>query len=104
MATLRPQPLPVNINNMNRDNQAPFYDAYEQCPRMEADTDADSDPDTQMLARCLGYLLRELPHDAGGVVAQEITDCGADVGKMQALSRFYINRLIRPCAKPFCIP
>jgi hypothetical protein len=95
MATLRPQPLPAT-----RDTRAPHHAAYEQCLRMEADGGADSDTDTQMLARCLGYLLRELPHEAGGGVAQEIMDCGADFDKMKALARFYINHLIRLC-EPF---
>jgi hypothetical protein len=48
---------------------------------MEANAGADSATDTQMLARCLGYLLRELPHEAGGGVAQEIMDCGARRGR-----------------------
>ncbi|KAF8198544.1 hypothetical protein BJ912DRAFT_922485 [Pholiota molesta] len=93
MATLRPQPLPANI--YTRDTRAPLHAAYEQCLRMEADGGADSDTDTQMLARCLGYLILELPNEASGVVAQEIMDCGADVGEMKALARLYINNLIR---------
>jgi hypothetical protein len=41
-----------------------------------------------MLARCLpvGYLILELPHDAGELVAIEVVECRADIYDMSTLA------------------
>ena len=46
---------------------------------MEAE--AGNDVEAQMLARCLGYLITELPREAGESVANEVVGCNADFEK-----------------------
>ncbi|KAF9483353.1 hypothetical protein BDN70DRAFT_315060 [Pholiota conissans] len=87
MATLYPQSLPLNTY------EPPIYEAYEQCLMMEAN--AGTDTDTLMLARCLGYLIRELPNEARELLAQEIVECFANFDEMKSLSWLYVNHLIR---------
>ena len=58
---------------------------------------AGNNADRQMLARCLGYLILQLPQEAKGVVAGEIVTCYADFEKMADLAQFYIDHLIRLC-------
>jgi len=49
-----------------------------------------------MLARCLGYLMLELPgSEARGFVANEVVACEANFDKMATLSQLYIDHLIR---------
>ena len=88
-----PQPLPHNPHNPN--TEASLYDAFNQCILMEAG--AGNNADRQMLARCLGYLILQLPQEAKGVVADEIVTCYADFEKMADLAQFYIDHLIRLC-------
>ncbi|KXN89770.1 hypothetical protein AN958_05310 [Leucoagaricus sp. SymC.cos] len=56
---------------------------------------AGADKVALVLARCLGYLIRELPAEANGVVANEVVACNADFEKMKSLSQLYIDHLIR---------
>ncbi|KJA18783.1 hypothetical protein HYPSUDRAFT_69697 [Hypholoma sublateritium FD-334 SS-4] len=88
---LRPHPLPYN--NYNPSTQAPLHDAYEECLMMEASVGTDKD--ALVFPRCLGYLILELPHEAGEVVAHEVVDCHASFDRMRSLSLFYIDHLIR---------
>ncbi|KAF8880118.1 hypothetical protein CPB84DRAFT_1735519 [Gymnopilus junonius] len=60
---------------------------------MEASAGADQE--ALSLARCLGYLIRELPSRAKVIVADEVLACNADDEGMKDLSQFYINHLIR---------
>ena len=92
-----PQPLPLNQYDPN--TQAFLHDAYNQCILMEAH--ADNDENTKMLACCLGFLMRELPHKASELVANEIVGCYADFAKMADLAQLYINHLIRLCESYF---
>ena len=92
-----PQPLPANPYDPNA--QAPLYEGYAQCAMME--TEAGGNGKNLMLARCLGYLILELPHDAGELVAFEVLDCSADFCKMKTLSHLYIDHLIRLCESSF---
>ena len=92
-----PQPLPLNQYDPN--TQAFLHDAYNQCILMEAN--AGNDENTQMLARCLGFLMRELPPEASELVANEIVGCYADLKKMADLAQLYINHLIRLCESYF---
>ena len=65
---------------------------------MEAE--AGNDVEAQMLARCLGYLITELPREAGESVANEVNEvvgCNSDFQKMADLAHLYINYLIRLC-------
>ena len=88
-----PQPLPLNPYNPN--TEASLYDAFNQCILMEAD--AGNNAHRQMLARCLGYLILQLPQEAKGIVANEIVVCYADFEKMAVLAQLYIDHLIRLC-------
>jgi hypothetical protein len=63
---------------------------------MEADA-GNNDVEAQMLARCLGYLITELPREASESVANEVVGCNADFVKMADLAHLYINHLIRLC-------
>jgi hypothetical protein len=92
-----PQPLPENPYDSNTD--APLHDAYSQCVMME--TVSDNNQESVMLARCLGYLMLELPgSEARGFVANEVVACEANFDKMATLSQLYIDHLIRLCE--FC--
>jgi len=66
------QPLPPNT--FHPDNETSSYDAYELCLENESRIDA-RDTTKLVHARCLGYLLRELPTDGRKVVAHEILEC-----------------------------
>lgn len=89
------QPLPTNTYDPSNSSQATFYCAYEQCLAMENATDAN---ELDLIhARCLGYLILELPHAASLVVAKEVVSCHSDFGKMSELCEMYINHLFRPC-------
>ena len=66
---------------------------------MEAE--AGNDVEAQMLARCLGYLITELPREAGESVANEVVGCNADFENMADLAHLYINYLIRLCESYF---
>ena len=66
---------------------------------MEAD--AGNDAKALMLARCLGFLMLELPHEPSEVVANEIIACNASFEKMAELAELYINHLIRLCESYF---
>ena len=66
---------------------------------MEAD--AGNDGNAQMLARCLGFLMLELSHEASEIVANEIVVCYTDFEKMADLAQMYINHLIRLCGSYF---
>ena len=70
-----------------------------QCIMMEAE--AGNDVDAQMLTRCLGYLITELPCEAGESVANEVVGCNADLEKMTDLAHLYIDNLIRLCESYF---
>jgi hypothetical protein len=78
-----PQPLPVNTFDPN--TEAPLYEGYTQCVMME--TDAGGNRETLILARCLGYLILELPHDAGELVANEVVACNANFYDMATLAQ-----------------
>ena len=95
MAALRPQPLPLNTYDLA--TEVAVHDAYEQCLMMEASAGTDTD---HMLARCLGYFIRELPNEAKELLVQDIVECAADCDKMKSLSWLYISHLIRLC-EPF---
>jgi hypothetical protein len=88
-----PQSLPLNPYDPN--TEAFLHDAFSQCMQMEAD--AGNDGYAQMLARCLGFLMLELPHEASEIVANEILACYANFEKMADLAQMYINHLIRLC-------
>ena len=92
-----PQPLPVNPYDFNA--QGHLHAGNAQCVMME--TEAGGNGKALMLARCLGYLILELPHDAGGLVAIEVLGCAADFEKMAILSNIYIDHLIRLCKSCF---
>jgi hypothetical protein len=94
-----PQPLPVNPYDPN--TEAPLYEGYTQCVMME--TDAGGNGKKLMLARCLGYLILELPHDAGELVAIEIVACNANFYDMANLAHLYIDHLIRLCEFCFAV-
>jgi len=90
----RNQPLPPNT--FHPVNETPFYDAYQCCLENESQTEARST--TKLLyARCLGYLLRELPTDGRNVVAHEILECVSQGSDMNELGKFYVDHLIRLC-------
>ena len=89
------QPLPLNPYNPN--TQPSLHDAFDQCRQMEANALAGNDGEAQMLARCLGFLIQELPDDTGEIVAHEVIDCYANFEKMAELARLYIDHLIRLC-------
>jgi hypothetical protein len=91
-----PQPLPENPYDFN---EGPLHDAYSQCVMME--TARDSTEENVMLARCLAYLMLELPgSEARELVANEIVACHSDFDDMAVLSHLYIDHLIRLCE--FC--
>jgi hypothetical protein len=98
MPRLPPQPLPANPYNPNK--EAPLHDAYNQCVMMETNLNA-GDEEALMLARCLGYLMLELPGEANGTVANEVVSCNANFEEMATLSHLYIDHLIRPCESCF---
>ena len=87
-----PQPLPVNPYHPYK--EALLHDAYNQCVMMETNA---ADEETLMLARCLGYLMLELPGEANGTVANEVVACNANFEEMATLSHLYIDHLIRLC-------
>ena len=91
-----PQPLPVNPYDPN--TQGHLHEGYSQCVMME--TEADGDEESLMLTRCLGYLILELPHDAGELVAVEVIGC-PDFYDMEILAQLYIDHLIRLCESCF---
>lgn len=94
-----PQPLTENPYDPN--TEAPFHDAYSQCVMME--TAGDRTEETVMLARCLAYLMLELPgSEAREIVANEVVACHSDFDDMAALSRLYMDHLIRLCEFKFC--
>ena len=96
----RRQPLPPNPYNFS--TEAPLHDAYSQCIMMEAE--AGNDVEAQMLARCLGYLITELPREAGESVANEVNEVvgsNSDFQNMADLAHLYINNLIRLCESYF---
>ena len=69
---------------------------------MEAE--AGYDVEAQMLARCLGYLITELPREAGESVANEVNEVvgsNSDFQKMADLAHLYINYIIRLCESYF---
>ena len=88
------QPLPPNT--FHPDNETSSYDAYELCLENESRIDA-RDTTKLVHARCLGYLLRELPTDGRKVVAHEILQCVIRGSDMSELGKFYVERLIRLC-------
>jgi hypothetical protein len=92
-----PQPLPVNPYNAI--TQISLHEAYRQCVMME--TEAGGNGETLMLARCLGYLILELPGESNQVVAHEVVACNADFQEMAKLSHLYIDHLIRLCKSCF---
>jgi hypothetical protein len=93
---LPPQPLPANPYNPNK--EAPLHDAYSQCVMMETNT---GDEEVLMLARCLGYLMLELPGEANEVMANEVVACNDNFEEMATLSHLYIDHLIRLCESCF---
>ncbi|KXN92720.1 hypothetical protein AN958_05741 [Leucoagaricus sp. SymC.cos] len=101
MAAVYPQNQPLPPNAYDPSTQAPFRDTYEQCLMMEAAAGADKV--ALVLAHCLGYLIRELPAEANGVVANEVVACNADFEKMKSLSQLYIDHLIRLCESSFVL-
>ena len=98
---LRPHPLPRN--NYNPFTQTPLHDAYEECLKMETSAGTVADEDALVFPRCLGYLILELPHEAGVVIAHEIIECRSNFERMKSLSRFYIDHLIRLCEPSFTL-
>ena len=64
---------------------------------MEADAGNNGNAHRQMLARCQGYLMLELPQEAKKIVANETIVCYADFEKMADLAQMYIDHLIRLC-------
>ena len=67
---------------------------------------AGNDVEAQMLARCLGYLITELPREAGESVANEVNEvvgCNSDFENMADLAHFFINYLIRLCESYFAL-
>jgi hypothetical protein len=62
------------------------------------ESEAGGNRETLMLARCLEYLILELPHDAGELVAIEVVECRADIYDM---SHLYIDHMIRLCESCF---
>ena len=99
MSQVSPQPLPLNPYNPN--TQALLHDAFDQCMQMEANALAGNDGKAQMLARCLGFLILELPHGASEIVAHEVVGCFAEFEKMAELAQIYIDHLIRLCESYF---
>jgi hypothetical protein len=91
-----PQPLPANPYNPNK--EVPLHDAYSQCVMMETNA---GDEEALMLARCLGYLMLELPGEANKVLANEVVACNANFELMATLSQLYIDHLIRLCESCF---
>ena len=89
---MAPQPLPLNSHNPN--TEALLYDAFNQCVLMEADASNNGNAHRQMFARCLGYLILQLPQEAKGIVANEIVVCYADFDKIVDLAQIYIDHLI----------
>ena len=87
----RNQPLPPNTFQ-----EAPLRDAYEYCLENESQIEA-GDTTTLAHARCLGYLLRELPADGPNVLAHEILGCVERGSDMNELGKFYMDHLIRLC-------
>lgn len=87
---LQPQPLPANTYNPS--TQASLYHAYEHCLAMEAASEGNA-----IHARCIGYLIRELPPGASALVASDLASCNSDFGKVCDLSEFYVDHLFRLC-------
>jgi hypothetical protein len=69
--------------------------------QMEANAHAGNDGKAQMLVRCLGFLMLELPHEARETVANKVVGCSADFEKMAELAQMYIDHLIRLCESYF---
>jgi hypothetical protein len=91
----RNQPLPPN--RFHPVNEAPFYDAYDYCLGNESETEARGDTTALADARCLGYLLCELPTKGQNVVANKILECVSQGSDMNELGKFYVDHLIRLC-------
>lgn len=92
------QPLPPNP--FTQSNEGLFYNAYKCCLDMEHDH---SNPDDLYLvhARCLGYLITELPPNGRKAVADEINLCCKKDEDLKNLSEYYIDSLIRLCEPSF---
>jgi hypothetical protein len=88
------QPLPPNT--FHPDNATPLYDAYRLCLENESRIEA-RDTTNLAHARCLGYMLRELPTDGRDVVAEEILQCVIRGSDMNELGKLYVEHLIRLC-------
>jgi len=88
-----PLPLPQNPYNFN--TEPAFSDAFSQCIQMETDANVNGNEQRLILARCLGFLMQELPQEASELVANEIVACLANFDQMSDLALFYINHLIR---------
>ena len=91
----RNQPLP--LNTFHPVKETPFYEAYECCIGNESETQARGDTTALADARCLGYLLRELPTKGQDVVAKEILESVSQGSDMNELGKFYVDHLIRLC-------
>ena len=89
------QPLPPNT--FQSVNEPALHDAYEYCLDNESQIEAGGDTTALAHARCLGYLLRELPTEGQNVVAHEILGCVLRGSDMNELGKFYVDHLIRLC-------
>jgi hypothetical protein len=91
------QPLP--LNPFHPGNLPDLHHAYNQC--LTSESEAESEEEV-MYARCLGYLLIEVPTSRGKhMIAEDITLCNGDAKGMGRLAKLYINHIIRLCKSAF---
>jgi hypothetical protein len=92
----RNQPLPPNP--FHSENDVALHDAYQCCfdNEMELTGAALAGPPL-IYARCLGYLLLELPDEGRRVVAHEILECRLQNSDVNMLGKLYVDHLIRLC-------
>lgn len=93
----RNQPLPLNPFDQN--NEGCLHSAYNCCLKMEYEHLHCNDIFV-IHARCLGYLITELPPKGRKAVSEEILVCSNKEEELRKLSEYYINTLIRICEPP----
>jgi hypothetical protein len=104
MATPKPQlppPFPTNQplppNPFHPENDVALHDAYQRC--FDNEKEATLAGNTPLIyARCLGYLLLELPDEGRRVLAHEILEyVTQNSDNLDILGKLYVDHLIRLC-------
>lgn len=87
------EPLPQNPFHLH--DQLDLHAAYDQCLASEHEAESEQ---ALIYARCLGYLLIELPMTRGQrMVAEDIILCNGNKDAMNCLAELYINHIIHLC-------